>query len=108
MRAVNYQTVFVTYTNWLCAVFGFLRAITDKVGAVDATALEGFTRIEVDLWLSTVMGAATRLESSAGMDVPVLKREVTFRKKKKKERIWVRKPHVMLRTAIYLPVLACL
>ncbi len=53
MRAVNYQTVFVTYTNWLCAVFGFLRAITDKVGAVDATALEGFTRIEVDLWLST-------------------------------------------------------
>ncbi len=80
----------------------------DGVGTGDTTALEGFTRIEVDPWLWGMMGAATRLESSAGMDVPVLKREVTFRKKKKKERIWVRKPRVTLKTAIYLPVLACL
>ncbi len=80
----------------------------DGVGTGDTTALEGFTRIEVDPWLWGMMGAATRLESSAGMDVPVLKREVTFRKKKKKECIWVRKLRVTLKTAVYLPVLACL
>ena len=50
---VDYQTDCVTYAIWLRAVFGFLGATTDEVGTADATALGGFTRIEVDPWLST-------------------------------------------------------
>jgi hypothetical protein len=48
---VGYQTARVAYANWLRADFGFLGATADEVGTAEATALAGFTRIEVDPWL---------------------------------------------------------
>jgi hypothetical protein len=46
---VGYQTARVANANWLReAVFDFLGATADEVGAADATALAGFTSMELD------------------------------------------------------------
>jgi hypothetical protein len=52
------------YANWPHADFGFLGATADEVGTADATALVGFTRIEVNPWLWGMTGTSTRLESA--------------------------------------------
>ena len=40
------------------------QATADKVRVADATALVGFTRVEVDPWLWGTTGASTGLESA--------------------------------------------
>ena len=61
----DYQMHRVAYANWPRAVvFGFSGATADKVRAANATALVGFTRVEVDPWLWGMTGASTGLKSA--------------------------------------------
>jgi len=61
----DYQTDRVAYANWPReVVFGFLGATADEVRTADATALVGFTRVDVDPWLWGMTGASTGLESA--------------------------------------------